>query len=347
MRNVPAYGTSSANSSLGPLTIARRDVGLRDVAIDVAYTGVCHTDVLNTRDAYGPGIYPMVPGHEFTGLVSAVGSEVTKFAVGDRVGVGNFVDSCRECEHCLAGLEVYCQNLVVTYNGRDKTGEPTYGGYSSYTVVDENYVLRIPDALDLDVAAPLLCAAIAVYSPLRHWEVGPGTKLAIVGMGGLGHLAIKIAHALGAEVTVLSQGLSKRDDGLAFGADDYRATSDPTTFTDLASHFDVMLSTVSAPLNFDALLGLIKRDGTLINLGAPDAPVSISMFSLILGRKSFASSATGGIAETQEMLDFCAEHGIKAEIETIDAADLNSGYERLDRGDVRYRFVVDVATISK
>ncbi len=288
----------------------------------------------------------MVPGHEIAGVVAEVGPGVTKFKVGDRVGVGCMVDSCRECENCLRGEEQYCLNgMVGTYNAVGKDGEPTYGGYSEKIVVDENYVVRIPDGLSLDVAAPLLCAGITTYSPLRHWNAGPGKKVAIVGLGGLGHMAVKIAHAMGAEVTVLSQSLRKKDDGLKLGADHYHATSDPKTFEELAGTFDLIVSTVSAPMDFGALLSLLKVDGALVNVGAPEEPIALNLFSVIGGRKTLAGSMIGGIRETQEMLDFCAAHGIGAEIELISAAEVNEAYERVLASDVRYRFVIDTATI--
>jgi uncharacterized zinc-type alcohol dehydrogenase-like protein len=288
----------------------------------------------------------MVPGHEIAGIVSEVGPGVTKFQVGDRVGVGCMVDSCRECDNCKAGLEQYCTGgNVGTYNAVGKDGEPTYGGYSEKIVVDENYVLGIPEGISLDVAAPLLCAGITLYSPLRHWNAGPGKKVAIVGMGGLGHMGVKIAHALGAEVTVLSQSLSKQEDGLKLGADHYYATSDPQTFKDLRGTLDLIISTVSAPLDLGAYLSLLKTDGALVNVGAPEEPVSLNLFSVIGGRKTLAGSGIGGIPETQEMLDFCAEHGFGAEIELISADQINEAYERVLASDVRYRFVIDTATI--
>jgi alcohol dehydrogenase (NADP+) len=289
----------------------------------------------------------MVPGHEIAGVVSEVGSGVTKFKVGDNVGVGCLVGSCRECDNCKAGLEQYCTGggMVPTYNGIGKDGKPTYGGYSQKIVVDENYVVRIPDGLPLDVAAPLLCAGITLYSPLKHWGAGPGKQVAIIGLGGLGHMGVKIAHALGAEVAVLSQSLRKKDDGLKLGADHYYATSDPKTFEELAGHFDLIVSTVSAPLDFSAYLSLLKTDGALVNVGAPEEPVSLNALTLLVGRRTLAGSAIGGIAETQEMLDFCAEHGFGAEIELITASEINEAYERVQSSDVRYRFVIDTATI--
>ncbi|MFB7274995.1 NAD(P)-dependent alcohol dehydrogenase [Streptomyces sp. NPDC056244] len=346
MTTVAAYAAPAAKAPLERTTIERRPVGAFDVLIDIKFAGICHSDIHQARDGWGGGIFPMVPGHEIAGVVAEVGSGVTKFAVGDRVGVGCMVDSCRECENCRAGLEQYClQGNIGTYNARDKNGDPTYGGYSAQVVVDENFTLRIPDGLSLDVAAPLLCAGITTYSPLHHWNAGPGKKVAVVGMGGLGHMGVKIAHALGAEVTVLSQSLRKKDDGLRLGADHYYATSDPKTFEELRGTFDIILSTVSAPINLDAFLSLLRTDGALVNVGAPEEPVSLNLFSLLGGRKTLAGSGIGGIRETQEMLDFCAEHGLGAEIELIEANQINEAYERVLDSDVRYRFVIDVATI--
>jgi uncharacterized zinc-type alcohol dehydrogenase-like protein len=289
----------------------------------------------------------MVPGHEIAGIVSDVGSQVTKYKVGDRVGVGCMVDSDRTCDACRRGLEQYCTGgNVVTYNGLDKDGAPTYGGYSDRIVVDENFVLRIPDSLPLDAAAPLLCAGITTYSPLRHWNAGPGKKVAIVGMGGLGHVGVKLAHALGAEVTVLSQTLSKQADGKRFGADRYYATSDPQTFAKLAGTFDLIVNTVSAELDWNAYLALLKLDGALVVVGAPSNPIPVAAFSLIGGRKTLAGSGIGGIKETQEMLDFCAEHGIVCDIETIPIQQVNEAYDRVLASDVRYRFVIDMESLS-
>ncbi|MGW8767028.1 NAD(P)-dependent alcohol dehydrogenase [Streptomyces sp. NPDC055815] len=343
---VPAYAAPAANAPLERTTVPRRPVGEHDVLIEIKYAGICHSDIHQATNGWGEGIFPMVPGHEIAGIVAEVGPGVTKFQVGDRVGVGCFVDSCRECEYCLRGLEQYCVNgMTGTYNALDKNGEPTYGGYSTHIVVDENYTLRIPEGIGLDEAAPLLCAGITLYSPLAHWQAGPGKKVAIVGLGGLGHMGVKIAHALGAEVTVLSQSLRKQEDGLKLGADHFHATSDPETFTKLAGTFDLVISTVSASLDFDAYLSLVKTDGALVNVGAPEEPVKVGLFSLIGGRKTLAGSMIGGIAETQEMLDFCAEHGLGAEIELIRADQINEAYERVVKSDVRYRFVIDTATI--
>ena len=346
MSTVAAYAAPAAKAPLERTTIERRPVGEHDVAIDIKYSGICHSDIHQAREGWGEAIFPMVPGHEIAGVVTEVGPGVTKYAVGDHVGVGCMVDSCRECDNCKAGLEQYCtRGMVATYNGLDSDGEPTYGGYSTGIVVDQNYVVRIPDSLPLDVAAPLLCAGITLYSPLRHWNAGPGTKVAIVGLGGLGHMGVKIAHALGAEVTVLSQSLRKKDDGLRLGADHYYATSGPATFEQLAGAFDLIVSTVSAPLDFGAYLSLLKTGGALVNVGAPEDPISLNLFSVIGGRKTLAGSMIGGIAETQEMLDFCAEHGFGAEIELISAEQINEAYERVLSSDVRYRFVIDAATI--
>ncbi|MET9501106.1 NAD(P)-dependent alcohol dehydrogenase [Streptomyces sp. NPDC006622] len=347
MTTVAAYAAPSAKAPLERTTIERRAVRESDVLIDIKFAGICHSDIHQAREGWGEAIFPMVPGHEIAGVVTEVGPGVTKFAVGDRVGVGCMVDSCRECDNCKAGLEQYCTGggMVGTYNAVDKDGETTYGGYAEKIVVDENYVVRIPDGLALDVAAPLLCAGITTYSPLKHWNAGPGKKVAVLGMGGLGHMGVKIAHALGAEVTVLSQSLRKKDDGLKLGADHYYATSDPKTFEELAGTFDLILSTVSAPLDLDAYLALLRTDGAFVNVGAPEEPVALNLFSVIGGRKTLAGSGIGGIRETQEMLDFCAEHGFGAEIELISASEINEAYERVLASDVRYRFVIDTATI--
>ncbi|MEW2251390.1 MULTISPECIES: NAD(P)-dependent alcohol dehydrogenase [unclassified Streptomyces] len=343
---VAAYAAPAPKAPLERTTIERRAVGEHDVLIDIKFAGICHSDIHQAREGWGEAIFPMVPGHEIAGIVAEVGSGVTKYKVGDRVGVGCMVDSCRECENCKAGQEQYCtKGMVGTYNAVGKDGEPTYGGYAQKIVVDENFVVRIPDGLSLDVAAPLLCAGITTYSPLKHWGAGPGKKVAVLGMGGLGHMGVKIAHALGAEVTVLSQSLRKKDDGLRLGADHYHATSDPKTFEELAGTFDLILSTVSAPLDFNAYLSLLKAGGALVNVGAPEEPISLNLFSVIGGGKTLAGSMIGGIAETQEMLDFCAEHGFGAEIELIRADQINEAYERVLNSDVRYRFVIDTATI--
>jgi uncharacterized zinc-type alcohol dehydrogenase-like protein len=290
----------------------------------------------------------VVPGHEIAGVVTAVGSEVTKYKVGDRVGVGCFVDSCRECDSCKAGLEQYCTGtgMIGTYNSTGRDGTPTYGGYSGAIVVDENYVLRIPDSIPLDAAAPLLCAGITTYSPLRHWNAGPGKQIAVIGLGGLGHMAVKLAAAMGAQVTVLSQSLKKMEDGLRLGASHYYATSDPDTFTKLAGSFDLILNTVSANLNMGDYVSLLKVEGTLVELGAPEKPLLVPFFPLGSFRRSLSGSMIGGIPETQEMLDFCAERGVTPEIEVIEPDYINEAYERVLASDVRYRFVIDTASLA-
>jgi uncharacterized zinc-type alcohol dehydrogenase-like protein len=345
--------TVNARSTAGPdapfqaTTIERRDLGPHDVLIDIAYAGICHSDIHTARGEWGRTRYPLVPGHEIAGTVSAIGSEVTGFAVGDRAGVGCMVDSCRECEHCLAGEEQYClRGNIGTYGSIGRDGRPTDGGYSEKIVVDEAYTLHIPQGISLDVAAPLLCAGITLYSPLRHWGAGPGKKVAIVGLGGLGHMGVRIAKAMGAEVTVLSQSLKKQEDGLRLGADHYHATGDRDTFRALAGSFDLIVSTISATVDMGAYLGLLKLDGALVNVGAPEEPLSVPAFALIGGRRSLAGSMIGGIRETQEMLDFCAEHGLGADVEVIDADQIDEAYERVVASDVRYRFVIDVATMA-
>ncbi|WP_269434180.1 MULTISPECIES: NAD(P)-dependent alcohol dehydrogenase [Tsukamurella] len=344
---VNAYGATSATAPLEPMTIERRDPGPHDVQIAVRYAGICHSDIHTVRSEWGPARYPVVPGHEIAGEVTAVGSEVTKFQVGDRVGVGCFVDSCRECAACLRGEEQYCERgMVGTYNAKGRDGEPTQGGYSTGIVVDENYVLRVPESIDYAAAAPLLCAGITLFSPLRHWNVGPGSKVAIIGLGGLGHMGVKLAAAMGAEVTVLSQSLKKMEDGLRLGAQHYYATSDPDTFKVLRNRFDVIINTVSANLDMHPYFGMLAVDGTLVEVGLPEHPVPVNVFDLTRNRRSFAGSMIGGIAQTQEMLDFCADHGIGSEIELISADQINEAYERVIASDVRYRFVIDTATLE-
>ncbi|MFP7493945.1 NAD(P)-dependent alcohol dehydrogenase [Terribacillus saccharophilus] len=326
--------------------IERRDLDTHDILIEIKYAGICHSDIHTARGEWGSVDYPLVPGHEIAGIVTDVGSEVTKYKVGDRVGVGCMVDSCGNCNNCKQGEEQYChEGIVPTYAGVDKYGQPTQGGYSSHIVVTEGFVLRIPDNIALDAAAPLLCAGITTYSPLNHWNASPGKKVAVVGLGGLGHLAVKIANAMGAEVTVLSQSLRKKKDGLQFGAEHYYATSDAETFEKLAGSFDLILNTVSAKLDIDAYLSLLKLDGALVNVGAPAEPLSLNVFNLLSQRRTFAGSMIGGIRETQEMLDFCAEHNIVPEIEVISADRIDEAYERVLASDVRYRFVIDTNTL--
>ena len=347
MSTVTAYAAPAEAAPLEKTVIERRELGPHDVLIDIAFAGICHSDIHTVRGDWGPQQYPLAPGHEITGTVAAVGAEVTAHALGDRVGVGCLVNSCRECEYCRRGDEQFCtQGAVGTYGAVDRDGTITQGGYSQQVVVTEDFVLRIPDALPLDAAAPLLCAGITTYSPLRHWKVGPGTRVAVVGLGGLGHMGVQIAHALGAEVTVLSQTLAKQDDGLRLGADRYFATSDPETFRALRGSFDVILNTVSAVIDLRSYLGLLDVDGTIVCVGAPAEALALNAGSLIAGRRSIAGSNIGGIRETQEMLDFCAEHGITAQIEVIPASAINDAYERVLASDVRYRFVIDAATLS-
>jgi alcohol dehydrogenase (NADP+) len=346
MTKTRVLSIASAKAPFEKTTMERRELRPHDVIIDIKFSGICHSDIHSAFDEWGGGIFPMVPGHEIAGVVAAVGLAVTKFAVGDRVGVGCFVDSCGECEYCLSGEEQYCtKGVVSTYNSLDYDGNPTYGGYSQKIVVTEGFVVRIPDGLELDVASPLLCAGITTYSPLKHWNAGPGKKVAIVGMGGLGHLAVQYAHAMGAEVTVLSQSMKKKGEALSFGANHYFTTSDPATFTSLVGRFDLILNTVSANLDVDAYLSMLRIDGTFVNVGAPAEPDKYHVFSLIMGRRSIAGSLVGGIRETQEMLDFSAEHGIAPKIEVIRADEVDEAYQRVLRSDVRYRFVIDISTL--
>jgi len=345
MHPVTAYATPDRKAPFQKTTIQRRDPGPGDVLIKIAYAGICHSDIHTARGEWGKVIFPLVPGHEIAGTVEETGAEVTKYAIGDRVGVGCMVDSCRECSNCLAGEQQYClHEPIFTYNAIGKDGRPTEGGYSTHIVVDQDFVLAIPDGIDLDVAAPLLCAGITLYSPLKHWGACPGTSVAIVGLGGLGHMGVKIAHALGAEVSVLSQTLSKQEDGKRLGADHYYATSNNATFGQLKDHFDLVVSTVSATLPMDSYLSLLRLDGALVNVGAPPEPLSMRAFTLMHNRRSFAGSSIGGIRETQEMLNFCAEHGLGAEIEVISGDQIDHAYDRVVDSDVRYRFVIDTAT---
>jgi alcohol dehydrogenase (NADP+) len=347
MSSVSAYAATSPTEPLTKTTITRREPGPHEVAIEIKFAGICHSDIHTVKAEWGQPNYPVVPGHEIAGVVTAVGSEVAKHKVGDRVGVGCFVDSCRECPSCLAGLEQYCKGsgMITTYNSVGRDGQPTYGGYSGAIVVDENYVLHIPDALPLDAAAPLLCAGITLYSPLRHWNAGPGKRIAVIGLGGLGHMGVKLGKAMGAEVTVLSQSLKKMEDGLRLGASHYYATSDPDTFKKLRNSFDLILNTVSANLDLGEYLKLLDVDGTLVELGIPEHPMPVPAFALALMRRSLTGSNIGGIAETQDMLDFCAEHGVTPEIELIEPDYINEAYERVLASDVRYRFVIDTSSL--
>lgn len=349
MIQAKARAVKTAGGKFEPVTIERRDVGATDVLIEIKFAGICHSDLHTARQEWGEVEFPITVGHEIAGIVTEVGPEVTKYKVGDRVGVGCMVDSCGECEYCLRGEEQFCtQRNVGTYNDTQRFGDGsrTQGGYSSHIVVKENFVLAIPEGIELSEAAPLLCAGITTFSPLHHWHAGPGKKVAVVGLGGLGHMAVKIAHAMGAEVTVLSHSDKKRDDALKFGADTYVNTSEDNALKDLHGTYDLIINTVSsADIDFNGYLGALKVDGTMVNVGAPAQPVSVAIFSLIGGRKSLAGSPIGGIKETQEMLDFCAEHGIGASIELINADQIDEAYDRIENSDVRYRFVIDNSTL--
>ena len=344
---VNAYAAPAAGQPLVPHVIERRAVGPNDVLIQVQYAGICHSDIHTVNGDWGPQPFPVVPGHEIVGVVTETGPEVTRHRVGDRVGVGCMVNSCGECTSCRNGDEQYClEGMVGTYAATDRDGTSTQGGYSTHVVVDADFVLSVPEGIDPAAAAPLLCAGITTYSPLRHWGAGPGKKVAVVGLGGLGHMAVKLAHAMGAEVTVLSQSLKKQEDGLRLGADHYFATSDPDTFEALGGSFDLIINTVSASIDVSSYLGLLAVNGALVNVGAPSEPMSLNVFALLSNRRTYAGSMIGGIAETQEMLDFCAEHQIGAEVEVIGAERINEAYERVLASDVRYRFVIDTATLA-
>lgn len=347
MIQAKGYAAPKAKAPLAPFSFERRDPQEHDVSIEIRFCGICHSDIHQVRDEWGGSEFPMVPGHEIAGVVTQVGAKVTKYKVGDKVGVGCFVDSCRHCKQCHDGLEQYCaEGMTGTYNSHERgTGRPTQGGYSNRIVVDENYVLRIPDNLPLDAAAPLLCAGITLYSPLAHWKAGPGKKVAIVGLGGLGHMGVKLAHAMGAEVTVLSHSVKKVEDGKRLGADYFFATSDPSTFQKLRGKFDLIINTVSAQMDWNQYLNLLALDGTMVVVGIPEEQVPVGAFSLIGGRRSLAGSLIGGIRETQEMLDFCGKHGIVCDIEKIPMSQVNEAYERVVRSDVRYRFVIDMGTL--
>ncbi len=347
MKSVTAYATPSAKAPFEKTTVERRDVGPRDVLIKIAFAGICHSDIHTGRDEWGEAHYPLVPGHEIAGTVEEVGSEVSTYKVGDRVGVGCMVGSCGECEQCTNGEEQFClKGMIGTYNAQDYNHDDAWtdGGYSTHIVVDERFVLGIPEGIGLDEAAPLLCAGITLYSPLNHWGAGPGKNVAIVGMGGLGHMGVKIAHAMGAEVTVLSQTTSKEEDGKTFGADHYYATKDDETFEKLAGSFDLIVNTVSATLPMHKYLSLLKPRGAMVSVGAPSEPLEVPAFGLIGGAKTWAGSQIGGIRETQEMLDFCAKHGIGATIETISGDQITEAWDRVVDSDVRYRFVIDTST---
>ncbi len=348
MLKTKGYAAGAPKAALAPYAFERREPNERDVVIDIKYCGICHSDIHQVREEWGSATFPMVPGHEIAGLVKAVGSKVTRYRVGDKVGVGCFVNSCRSCAQCQRGLEQYCTGSIVwTYNGQEHDGTPTMGGYSDKIVVNEDYVLSMPDHLPLDAAAPLLCAGITLYSPLMHWQAGPGKKVAILGLGGLGHMGVKIAHALGAEVTVLSHSLKKQADAKRLGADTFYATSNPETFEKLQGHFDLMINTVSAEMDWNPYLDLLKVDGSMVVVGLPEKRIPIGPSSLIGARRTLAGSMIGGIQETQEMLDFCGKHNLTCDIELIPIQKVNEAYERVIDSDVKYRFVIDMASLQQ
>ena len=348
MTLIEAYAAYKPKEPLRRFQFKNRETGNKDVQIEIQYSGVCHSDIHMTRDEWSPGMFPMVPGHEIAGKVTKVGAGVTNFKVGDHVGVGCMVDSCRSCPSCKQDVEQYCESgCTFTYNGKLKGSDtPTYGGYSTQIVVDEDFVLKIPSNLPLDKAAPLLCAGITTYSPLRQWNVKKGDKIAVIGLGGLGHMALKIAVAMGAEVTVVSRSNNKKEDAMRLGAKHYINTSEPDAFTKNENKFDFILNTVSAELDLSPFINLLKLDATMVQVGVPDRPNSVNMFSLISRRRRLGGSLIGGIKETQEMLDFCGRHNITSEIELIPIEKINEAYERVVKGDVRYRFVIDIKSLK-
>lgn len=344
-----AYAALSPTTSLQPYDLERRPTGPHDVAITIDYCGVCHSDIHQARNEWGGAIYPMVPGHEIVGHVKEVGSAVKKFSVGDRVGVGVMVDSCRHCNSCQEHLEQYCENgASLTYNSTEQDKKtPTYGGYAQSIITTEDFVLKIPKNLSLAATAPLLCAGITTYSPLRYWNVGPGQKVGIVGLGGLGHMGVKFAHAFGAETYVITTSPHKKEDALKLGAKGIVVSKNPTDMAQHASSFDFILSTISASYNLQHYLSLLKRDGKMVAVGLPSEPLQLNLSEIVYGRKTIAGSMIGGIQETQEMLDFCGKHNITAEIEMISMNEINTAYDRMLKGDVHYRFVIDIASLDK
>ena len=344
-----AYAATAPDARLGPFQIERRALRPNDMQLEILYCGVCHSDIHMARNEWGQTIYPVVPGHEIVGRVTAVGTDATKFKIGDLAGVGVMVDSCRKCPNCRKGLQQYCTDggMVGTYSARDRVnGDITYGGYSKQIVTDENYVLRISDKLPLAQVAPLLCAGITTYSPLRHWKVGKGHKLGVIGLGGLGHMAVKFGASFGAEVTLLSTSPEKEADARRLGAHKFALTRDEAQVKALGGYFDFIIDTASAKHDYNMYLGLLATDGVMMCVGAPPTPAEVAVFTLIGGRRSLAGSGIGGIPETQEMLDYCAKHGISSDIEMIDIANVNEAYERMLKSDVRYRFVIDMATLT-
>ena len=347
MPEARAYAAASPNAPLAPTTIPRREPGPKDVTIEIAYCGICHSDVHTARGEWGAGIFPVVPGHEIAGRVTAVGRKVKKLKVGDLAGVGCMVNSCRECANCRKGLEQHCLGRTsFTYNSTEQDGKtPTYGGYSSHIVVDEDFALKIKKGLPLERVAPLLCAGITTYSPLKRFGARKGSRVGVLGLGGLGHMAVKIAAAMGAEVYALSGSPSKRADAKALGAKHFVLTSDAARLTELAGRLDLIVDTVSGTHDVNVLLGLLKTAGTLVMVGASPKPHEVSSFSLIMGRRTLAGSLIGGVAETQEMLDFCARKNVLADVEVVAAKDINAAYERMLKSDVRYRFSIDAKTL--
>jgi uncharacterized zinc-type alcohol dehydrogenase-like protein len=348
MIQVNGYAAQQAKAPLTLYSFERREPRDHDVAIDIQYCGICHTDIHQVRNEWGASTFPMVPGHEIAGVVTAIGAKSTRYKMGDRVAVGCFVDSCRKCGPCREGLEQYCaEGPTLTYNAVERDGKNrTQGGYSNKIVVDENYVLRIPENIPMNRAAPLLCAGITLYSPLMHWKAGPGKKVGIIGLGGLGHMGVKIAHALGAEVTVLSHSLRKQEDGKKMGADKFYATSDPETFEKLKGYFDLIINTLAVEIDWNKYLNLLALDGTMVVVGVPEKETPIGAYSLISARRSLAGSVIGGVRETQEMLDFCSKNNIACDIELIPIQRVNEAYERVIDSDVRYRFVIDMKSLE-
>ena len=345
--NTRGYAVMEAKQALVPFQFNRRELGAHDVALDILYAGICHSDIHQAREEWGPAIFPMVPGHEIVGIVTEIGSSVSKFKVGDRIGVGVFIDSCRKCEPCKSGLQQYCdEGMTGTYNGMERDGKTVaYGGYSNGFVIDQDYAVTIPANLDMAGGAPLLCAGITLFSPIKHFKVGPGMKVAVMGLGGLGHMGVKFAAAMGAEVTVISHSASKRDDALRMGAKDFVVIKDKEELKPLRRRFDLVLNTVSALIDLNAYLGILKIDGTMVIIGLPDSPYAVNAGALLDGRKSLTGSMIGGMPELQEMLDFAGKHNIVSDIEIVSAEYVAEAYERTVASDVKYRFVIDASTI--
>ncbi len=349
MSTARAYAIDSSTGHFHPTTIERREPGPTEVAFDIAFAGICHSDIHTARGEWGPTIYPLVPGHEIAGIVTKIGSQVTKFKVGDRVGVGCFVDSCGECDCCKRGQEQFCEGpggTISTYNCIGRDGKPTDGGYSTAITVEQDYICHIPDSIPLDAAAPLLCAGITTYSPLKRWGAGPGKRVAVIGMGGLGHMAVQIAAAMGAEVAVISQTRSKEADGRRFGASEYYAMSEPGTLEKLRKSFDLIISTVAASKDLTPMIDTLRIGAAFVDVGLPESPVTLNVGSLVHGNRTLAGSQIGGIAETQEMLDFCAAHNLAAQVEVISGDEIDGAYDKVVHSQVRYRYVIDTSTFG-